>query len=120
MNLTGVTQVRLTVTPYNTRAGAAASVTQDVPDLNAPNGAFTVSWVDRTGTITQTSLTDDGPVNKITRTVSWGDGTAAQAWGSGTSDQPPLRRGRPVPPDRHPQGRRREHPRGEPGGDRPR
>ena len=85
VNLTGVTQIRLTVTPYNTRAGTAASVTQDVPDLNAPNGTFTVSWVDRTGTITQTALTDDGPVGKITRTVSWGDGTAAQAWNGGTT-----------------------------------
>jgi len=37
------------------------------------------------GTITQTSLTDDGPVGQITRTVSWGDGTAAQAWTSGTT-----------------------------------
>ena len=85
VNLTGVTQVRLTVTPYNTRSGTAASITQDVPDLNAPNGAFTVSWVDRTGTITQTALTDDGPVDQITRTVSWGDGTAAQAWTGGTT-----------------------------------
>jgi len=85
VNLTGVTQLRLTVTPYNTRSGTAASITQDVPDLSAPTGAFAVSWVDRTGTITQTSLTDDGPVGQITRTVSWGDGTAAQAWNSGTT-----------------------------------
>jgi hypothetical protein len=83
VNLTGVTQVRLTVTPYNTRPGPAASITQDVPDLSAPSGTFTVAWVDRTGTITQTALTDDRPVGQITRTVSWGDGTAAVAWTSG-------------------------------------
>ena len=93
------------MTPYNTRSGTAASVTQDVPDLNAPNGTFTVSWVDRTGTITQTALTDDGPVGQITRTVSWGDGTAAQAWTGGHDHQPPVRRGRAVPADRHAQGR---------------
>jgi PKD repeat protein len=69
----------------NQRPGPAASVTQNVPDLTAPVGTFTVSWVDRTGTITQTSLTDDGPVGQITRTVSWGDGTAAQAWNGGTT-----------------------------------
>ena len=85
VNLTGVTQVRLTVTPYNTRSGPAASITQDVPDLSAPNGTFTVSWVDRSGTITQTALTDDGPVGQISRTVSWGDGTAAVAWNGGTT-----------------------------------
>lgn len=85
VNLTGVTQVRLTVTPYNTRSGPAASITQDVPDLSAPNGTFTVSWVERSGTITQTALTDDGPVGQISRTVSWGDGTAAVAWNGGTT-----------------------------------
>ena len=43
VNLAGVTQVRLTVTPMNQRSGTAASVTQDVPDLSAPFGTFTVS-----------------------------------------------------------------------------
>ncbi len=85
VNLTGVTQVRLTVTPMNQRSGPAASITQDVPDLSAPIGTYTVSWVDRTGTITQTSLTDDGPVGQISRSVSWGDGTAAVAWPNGNT-----------------------------------
>ena len=85
VDLTGVAQVRLTVTPMNQRSGPSASITQDVVDLSAPNGVYTTSWVDRTGTITQTSLTDDGPVSKVTRTVSWGDGSAAQDWKNGTT-----------------------------------
>jgi hypothetical protein len=83
VNLTGVSTVRLTVSGQNKRTGPAASVTQDVPDLTAPFGTYTVSWVDRTGTITQTSLTDDGPIGQVTRTVNWGDGTAALAWPNG-------------------------------------
>jgi hypothetical protein len=83
VDLAGVTQVRLTVTPMNQRSGPAASITQVVPDLSAPFGTYTVSWVDRTGTITQTSLTDDGPLAAVTRSVSWGDGTAAEAWPTG-------------------------------------
>jgi hypothetical protein len=83
VNLAGVTQIRLTVTPYNQRPGPASSIVQDVPDLNAPVGTYTVSWVDRTGTITQTSLTDEGPVSAITRTVNWGDGTAPEDWPHG-------------------------------------
>ncbi len=85
VNLTGVTQVRLTVTGKAQRTGPSASITQAVPDLNAPNGTFTTSWVDRTGTITQTSLTDDGPVNQITRTVNWGDGSLAEDWRNGAT-----------------------------------
>jgi hypothetical protein len=85
VNLAGVTQVRLTVTPMNQRTGPAASVTQDVPDLSAPFGTFTVGWVERTGTITQTSLTDDGPIGQVTRTVAWGDGTAPEAWPNGNT-----------------------------------
>ena len=85
VNLAGVPQVRLTVTPVNQRTGTAASITQNVPDLSAPFGSFTVGWVERTGTITQTSLTDDGPVGQITRTVAWGDGTAPEAWPTGNT-----------------------------------
>ena len=83
VNLTGVTTVRLTVAGKNQRSGPAASITQAVPDLNAPTGTYTTAWVDRTGTITQTALTDDGPVGQITRTVNWGDGSAAEAWTKG-------------------------------------
>jgi hypothetical protein len=85
VDLTGVAQVRLTVTPMNQRSGPSASITQDVVDLSAPNGTFTTSWVDRTGTITQTSLTDDKPVSKVTRTVAWGDGSAAEDWKNGAT-----------------------------------
>ena len=83
VNLAGVTQLRLTVTPKNQRPGTPASITQDVPDLNAPFGTYDVSWVDLTGTITQTSLNDDGPIGSVTRTVDWGDGTAAEEWLAG-------------------------------------
>jgi 5'-nucleotidase len=83
VNLTGVTQVRLTVSGQNKRTGPAASITQAVPDLTAPLGTYAVSWVDRTGTITQTSLTDDGPIAQVTRSVNWGDGSAAEAWPTG-------------------------------------
>jgi len=86
VNLTGVAQVRLTVTPFNgNRSGTAGVVTQQVPDLTAPNGTFTVAWTNRHGTISQTSLTDDSPVAQVTRTVSWGDNTAAVAWTTGTT-----------------------------------
>ena len=86
VNLTGVTQVRLTVTPFAAnRSGPATAITQVVPDLTAPVGTYTVSWVNRTGTITQTSLTDDRPVAQVTRSVDWGDGSVAQAWTSGTT-----------------------------------
>lgn len=85
VNLTGVTSVRLSVTGKAQRSGPTATITQAVPDLNAPNGTFTTSWVERTGTITQTSLTDDGPVNQITRTVNWGDGSLAEDWKNGAT-----------------------------------
>jgi hypothetical protein len=86
VNLTGVAQVRLTVTPFNAnRSGPAGTITQQVPDLTAPTGTFTVSWVNRTGTITQTALADDSPVAQVTRTVSWGDNSAPQAWTTGTT-----------------------------------
>ncbi len=86
VNLTGVTQVRLTVTPYAAnRSGTATAVTQNVPDLTAPNGTFAVSWVDRLGTITQTALSDDGPIGQVTRTISWGDNTLPQSWTTGTA-----------------------------------
>ena len=85
VDLTGVTQVRLTVTPMNQRPGPAASITQDVVDVSSPNGTYTTAWVDRTGTITQTSLTDDGPVTKVTRTVAWGDGSPAEDWKNGAT-----------------------------------
>lgn len=79
--LTGVTQVRLTVTPYATKfSGPAQTITQAVPDLSAPTGTFAVSWVDRLGTITQTSLSDDGPIASVTKTVNWGDNTLAVSW----------------------------------------
>ncbi len=85
VNLAGVSQVRLTVTPMNQRSGPAASITQVVPDLSAPFGTYTTSWVDRNGTITQTSLTDDGPVGQVSRTVDWGDGSPAELWKNGTT-----------------------------------
>jgi hypothetical protein len=83
VDLTGVTQVRLSVTGKNQRSGPTATITQAVADLNAPNGTYTTAWVDRTGTITQTALTDDGPIGQVSRTVNWGDGSPAEEWKHG-------------------------------------
>jgi PKD domain-containing protein len=85
VNLAGVTQVRLSVTGVNQRSGPTATITQAVADLNAPDGTYTTSWVDRTGTITQTSLTDDGPIGQVTRTVDWGDGSTPEQWKNGNT-----------------------------------
>ena len=86
VNLTGVSQVRLTVTAYNANhPGPPVSITQAVPDLTAPNGTYTTAWVSRTGTITQTSLSDDSPVSQVTRTVSWGDNSTPEAWTTGST-----------------------------------
>jgi hypothetical protein len=85
VNLDGITSVRLSVTGVNQRPGPTATITQAVIDLSAPDGTYTSSWVDRTGTITQTSLTDDGPIGQVTRTVDWGDGSVAEAWKNGNT-----------------------------------
>lgn len=79
--------VRITVTPYDdARKGASSRTTTVLPDLTAPTGAFQLARTGQDVTLTQTALSDDvSQPGQITRSVDWGDGTPAQAWGSGTT-----------------------------------
>lgn len=63
-----------------------------IEDVTPPTGSFTVApasaWATYTAvTVTQQgALSDDfSPSNKITRTVDWKDGSAPEAWTSGTT-----------------------------------
>ena len=62
-----------------------------VRDVTAPDGSYTVSTASAaagstTVTLQQQSLSDDfTPASGITRRVSWGDGSAAVSWTSGTT-----------------------------------
>jgi hypothetical protein len=89
LNLTANSQLQVTVTPYaDRRAGTPASAVYTLPDLAPPVGSFTVTTdvATRDATITQTALSDDAtPANQIRRSVSWGDGSAAQVWQTGTT-----------------------------------
>ena len=80
------TSVRVTVTPYNgSRKGRPASLTTTLPDLTPPTGAFRLDRSGSSVTVTQTALSDDvSPAADITRVVTWGDGSVAQAWTSGS------------------------------------
>jgi PKD repeat protein len=85
--LTPNTQIQVSVQPLEgKKPGIAASAVYTLPDLAPPVGAFTVTTAQgtRDATITQTSLSDDStPASQIKRTVSWGDGSAAQPWQTG-------------------------------------
>lgn len=89
VNLAPNAQIQVSVTPMDrNKPGIAASAVYTLPDLAAPAGTFTVTTdqVKNDATITQTALSDNvTPVDQIKRTVSWGDGTAAQPWSSGTT-----------------------------------
>lgn len=89
LNLTANSQLQVTVTAVaGKRAGNPASVVYTLPDLAPPVGAFSVTTDQgtRDATITQTSLSDDAtPADQIKRSVSWGDGSAAQVWQTGTT-----------------------------------
>lgn len=89
LNLTANSQLQVNVTPYaDKRAGTTASAVYTLPDLAPPVGSFTVTTDQgtRDATITQTALSDDStPANQIRRSVSWGDGSAAQVWQTGTT-----------------------------------
>ena len=80
-------QLQVTVTAVaGKRAGTPASVVYTLPDLAPPVGVFTVTTSGMDATITQTSLSDDAtPAAQIKRTVSWGDGSAAQVWQTGVA-----------------------------------
>ncbi|CUR55171.1 exported hypothetical protein [metagenome] len=78
--------VTISITPYNgTRKGPQTSISKTLPDITAPQGSFTVSSTALTGTLTQTSLSDDlSPADAITRTVDWGDGSGLASWSTGS------------------------------------
>jgi hypothetical protein len=67
------------------KPGPEATVVVPLPDITAPTGSFSSSWVNATGvaTITQDSLADDSPVGQVTRTVDWNDGSLPETWSSG-------------------------------------
>jgi hypothetical protein len=81
-------RVTVKVTPLaGKRPGKQASLSQELPDLTAPNGTFHV--VQDTGsrdiTVVQDTLIDDlTPAGSIVRTINWGDGTPGQAWTDAT------------------------------------
>ena len=76
----------LSVTPVAThRKGTTVSVPVNLPDVVAPEGSYTSSWVGVNATITEVSLSDDSPVAGVSRVVTWGDASSSQAWPSGTT-----------------------------------
>ena len=87
LNLTANSQLQVSVTPVaDKRAGTTASVVYTLPDLAPPVGAFTVTTSGMDATITQTALSDDStPAAQVKRSVSWGDGSAAQVWQTGAT-----------------------------------
>lgn len=81
----------VTVTATDQAGNSRSSVlTVVVNDTTAPTGAYTTSgssaWAGWTTVeLLQTAVSDDLSVaDKITRTVSWGDGTAPQVWPHGS------------------------------------
>lgn len=70
------------------RPGRQVSVSQDLPDLTAPSGAFEVVQAtpgDREVTIQQLSLSDDvTPMDGIVLTVRWDQGVPAEPWNGGS------------------------------------
>jgi PKD domain len=70
------------------KPGRQTSVSQDLPDLTAPNGTFEVVQAqpgDRDVTIQQLSLSDDvTQPNNILRTIRWDQGAPAEPWNGGT------------------------------------
>ncbi len=87
LNLSPNSQIQVSVTPMEgKRPGIAASAVYTLPDVTPPVGTFTVTRSGMDATITQTSLSDDStPADQIKRTVSWGDGSAAQTWQTGNT-----------------------------------
>jgi hypothetical protein len=85
---TGAGNATLGVRAVITRKpGPEATVAVPLPDITAPTGSFSSSWVNATGvaTITQESLADDSPVGQVTRTVDWNDGSLPVAWTTGVT-----------------------------------
>lgn len=87
VNLTPNSQIQVSVTPMaGNKPGIAASAVYVLPDVAPPVGSFTVTRSGMDATITQTALSDDAtPASQVTRTVLWGDGSAAEPWQTGTT-----------------------------------
>ena len=87
LNLTAGSQIQVSVTPMEgKKPGIAASAVYTLPDVTGPVGAFTLATSGMDATITQTSLSDNTtPAAQIKRSVSWGDGSAAVQWVTGTT-----------------------------------
>lgn len=76
----------LSVTPVaNHRKGTTVRMSVNLPDVAAPEGSYTSSWIGVNATITQVALSDDSPVAGVSRTVHWGDASSPQSWPSGTT-----------------------------------
>jgi PKD repeat protein len=81
----------VTLTARNEGGSTTATKTVSVQDVTAPVGSYTVSTAraaasSTTVTLQQQSLSDDfTPASGITRRVSWGDGSAAFSWTTGTT-----------------------------------
>lgn len=82
-------RVTVKVTPLaGKRPGRQASVSEDLPDLTAPNGTFEVVQAtpgDRDVTIQPLTLSDDvTPTGSILRTIRWDEGEPIEPWNGGT------------------------------------
>ena len=87
------TQVSVTVTPYDgRRKGKAATVSKLLPDVTAPEAAYSVvrDEVDPTGgsvRIHRDALADDlSPLSGITQTIAWDRGQDPVPWPSAQAD----------------------------------
>lgn len=73
--------VKLAVTSLNGKQkSATVSRTLTMPDVTPPTGSYSAVVNGYTATLTQDSLSDDSGAANVSRSIDWGDGTAAQAW----------------------------------------
>ena len=80
--------LRLSVTSLNGKQkSAAVSRSLVMPDVTAPSGTYSATSSGHVATLTQDSLADDSGTAGVTRSVHWGDGTAATSWASGSTIQ---------------------------------
>ena len=69
------------------KPGKPATLSVPLPDVTDPTGSFSAASDNSTGeaVITQDALSDDSGASQVTRTVDWGDGSAAEVWTPGTT-----------------------------------
>lgn len=81
----------VTLTDSSTNSNPVSSNAVVINDSEAPTGSFTTgpatAWAKLDAvTLTQTALADNwSPAENITRSVDWGDGSAPEAWTTGTT-----------------------------------